>query len=109
MPFRVPWAKLALPVVFSDKVSTATANKHGYAVAYPWHPGLRRATVPESESPMHPGIILLVVILLILVVAVVVVLIYNRLIALRTAFQNAYSQIDVQAKRRYDLIPNLVT
>jgi LemA protein len=33
---------------------------------------------------------------------------YNRLITLRNRFQNAYAQIDVQLKRRYDLIPNLV-
>lgn len=34
--------------------------------------------------------------------------IYNRLVRLRNRFMNAYSQIDVQLKRRYDLIPNLV-
>jgi LemA protein len=34
--------------------------------------------------------------------------IYNKLVVLRNRFQNAYSQIDVQLKRRYDLIPNLV-
>jgi LemA protein len=47
-------------------------------------------------------------------VAVVVVLLmwgvglYNRLVTLRNRFQNAFAQIDVQLKRRYDLIPNLV-
>jgi LemA protein len=34
--------------------------------------------------------------------------IYNRLIALRNRFKNAFAQIDVQLKRRYDLVPNLV-
>ncbi len=34
--------------------------------------------------------------------------IYNKLVALRNRFQNAFSQIEVQLKRRYDLIPNLV-
>ena len=34
--------------------------------------------------------------------------IYNRLVALRNDFKNQYSQIDVQLKRRHDLIPNLV-
>lgn len=34
--------------------------------------------------------------------------IYNKLVALRNRFKNAWSQIDVQLKRRYDLIPNLV-
>jgi LemA protein len=33
---------------------------------------------------------------------------YNRLVSLRNAFKNAFAQIDVQLKRRYDLIPNLV-
>jgi len=34
--------------------------------------------------------------------------IYNRLVALRNRFKNAFAQIDVQLKRRYDLVPNLV-
>jgi LemA protein len=34
--------------------------------------------------------------------------IYNRLVRLRNRFKNAFAQIDVQLKRRYDLIPNLV-
>jgi len=33
---------------------------------------------------------------------------YNRLVSLRNIFKNAFAQIDVQLKRRYDLIPNLV-
>jgi LemA protein len=36
------------------------------------------------------------------------VAIYNRLVAYRNRYKNAFSQIDVQLKRRYDLIPNLV-
>ena len=34
--------------------------------------------------------------------------IYNGLVALRNRYKNSYAQIDVQLKRRYDLIPNLV-
>ena len=34
--------------------------------------------------------------------------VYNNLVTLRNRFRNAFSQIDVQLKRRYDLIPNLV-
>ena len=34
--------------------------------------------------------------------------IYNSLVALRERYKNAFSQIEVQLKRRYDLIPNLV-
>jgi LemA protein len=36
------------------------------------------------------------------------VAIYNNLVTLRNRFRNAFAQIDVQLKRRYDLIPNLV-
>jgi len=45
-----------------------------------------------------------------IVVALVVwaISIYNRLVALRNRFKNGFAQIDVQLKRRYDLIPNLV-
>ncbi len=34
--------------------------------------------------------------------------IYNRLVTLRNQFKNSFAQIEVQLKRRYDLIPNLV-
>jgi len=50
------------------------------------------------------GALLLVVVVLGLWIAGV----YNSLVALRNRFKNAFAQIDVQLKRRYDLIPNLV-
>lgn len=37
-----------------------------------------------------------------------VVFLYNRMVVLRNRIENAWSQIDVQLRRRYDLIPNLV-
>ncbi len=40
--------------------------------------------------------------------ALFAIAVYNRLVVLRNRFKNAFSQIDVQLKRRYDLIPNLV-
>jgi LemA protein len=49
-----------------------------------------------------------VVILIGVFVVVFVIGGYNSLVTLRNRYKNAYSQIDVQLKRRYDLIPNLV-
>ena len=57
-------------------------------------------------SPLIIG--LLVVVGLIVVVALFIIGKYNGLVALRNRFKNAWAQIDVQLKRRYDLIPNLV-
>jgi len=45
---------------------------------------------------------------LLLLLAAFVVGLYNRLVTLRNRFKNAFAQIDVQLKRRHDLIPNLV-
>src|SRR4051794_8532121 len=42
------------------------------------------------------------------IVSIVGASIYNRLVTLRNRYLNAFSQIDVQLKRRHDLIPNLV-
>lgn len=53
-------------------------------------------------------IILIVLAALALFVVLFIVGIYNKLVGLRNRFKNAYAQIDVQLKRRYDLIPNLV-
>jgi len=54
----------------------------------------------------------LIVLGVLLVIAIILGLwvagIYNALVSLRNRFKNAFAQIDVQLKRRYDLIPNLV-
>ncbi len=49
-----------------------------------------------------------IMLVLVILVALWVMGIYNRLVTLRNRFKNAFAQIDVQLKRRYDLIPNLV-
>jgi LemA protein len=51
------------------------------------------------------GIIIGVIVVLLIIWVVVA---YNGLVRARNAFQNAFSQIDVQLQRRFDLIPNLV-
>ncbi len=53
-------------------------------------------------------IVLLVVLGLVLIVVIWFVAIYNGLVRLKNQVKNAWSQIDVQLKRRHDLIPNLV-
>jgi LemA protein len=52
--------------------------------------------------------LLIVLLVLALLTVITAVSIYNKLVGLRNRFKNAYAQIDVQLKRRYDLIPNLV-
>lgn len=54
------------------------------------------------------GITTIIVLVVIAIVALGVIAIYNQLVSLRNRFQNAFAQIEVQLKRRYDLIPNLV-
>jgi len=68
---------------------------------------LRSGTNPKLI--MTPLFILLAVIVgLVVIVALWVMGVYNGLIKLRNRYRNAFAQIDVQLKRRYDLIPNLV-
>ena len=50
----------------------------------------------------------LILIGFVLLLVVAVVLLYNRLVRLRNRVDNAWAQVDVQLRRRYDLIPNLV-
>ena len=50
-----------------------------------------------------------IVVILVALLLLGAVPIYNRLVTLRTRVDNGWSQIDVQLRRRYDLIPNLVT
>jgi len=50
----------------------------------------------------------IVVLIVVAVLAVFVIGLYNKLVTMRNRFKNAFAQIDVQLKRRYDLIPNLV-
>lgn len=49
-----------------------------------------------------------VIIAIVVIIVVWLISVYNRLVTLRTRSEEAWSDIDVQLKRRYDLIPNLV-
>jgi LemA protein len=53
-------------------------------------------------------IVLAVIVVVLLIVIASIIGIYNKLVTMRNRYKNAYAQIDVQLKRRYDLIPNLV-
>lgn len=74
--------------------------------------------MPHWKKDFHNGVYkrkggvmslyLIVLISLIVISLIMIVSIYNRLVSLRNRFKNLYSQIDVQLRRRYDLIPNLV-
>jgi LemA protein len=54
------------------------------------------------------GLICVAIALVAVILVIAVVVIYNGLVRLRQEVRNAWSQIDVQLKRRHDLIPNLV-
>jgi LemA protein len=60
----------------------------------------------KTEDAMEYGGWIAIAIVVALVIWVIAM--YNQLVALRNRFKNAFAQIDVQLKRRYDLIPNLV-
>ena len=52
--------------------------------------------------------LLIALIVMVAVVGVIVMNVYNTLVTFRRRYENAYAQIDVQLRRRHDLIPNLV-
>lgn len=51
---------------------------------------------------------LIIILVVVLILVFIVIGMYNRLVRLRNQVKNAWAQIDVQLKRRYDLIPNLI-
>ena len=53
-------------------------------------------------------IVAIVIVVVLVLLALYAIVSYNGLVSLRNRIENAWAQIDVQLKRRYDLIPNLV-
>jgi len=51
---------------------------------------------------------MIVILVILAVIAFWIVSIYNKLVTLKNRFKNGFAQLEVQLKRRYDLIPNLV-
>jgi LemA protein len=74
-------------------------------------PSGNRSIVPEEAMGTVALTVILVigvVLVILLVPAIIGILIYNRLVALRVETDSSWADIDVQLKRRHDLIPNLV-
>lgn len=57
---------------------------------------------------MNTVLVILLILAALVIPVILVIGIYNGLVKLRNRYKNAFAQIDVQLKRRYDLIPNLV-
>ena len=53
-------------------------------------------------------LLVLIIVVIVVVLAGILVALYNKLVRLRNRAENAWAQVDVQLRRRYDLIPNLV-
>jgi LemA protein len=57
---------------------------------------------------MNTLVTILIIVAILVIPVILVIGLYNGLVQLRNRYKNAFAQIDVQLKRRYDLIPNLV-
>jgi LemA protein len=85
----------------------AAAGSRALARMRPMGVHSARPLQPLTPAPRIMTTLIIVLVILALL-AFFLISMYNRLVALRNRFMNAFAQIDVQLRRRYDLIPNLV-
>lgn len=64
--------------------------------------------MPGEGKGKAMGPVFLIILAVVVIIGLAVAAKYNQLVSLRNRIENAWSQIDVQLRRRYDLIPNLV-
>ena len=97
----------ALPKLHPDFNPSRTTNKPRRSLT-----NLEKScNCPRAAAPInwwHMAFAVLALLALPMLAAVLGFAFYNRLITLRNAYKNAFAQIDVQLKRRHDLIPNIV-
>src|SRR5262245_52129239 len=101
---RVPMRSIASPTQSADAGAAAAASQTPTNVASAAETRILGAT--EASRSTAVGTVVTLVVLALIVFWVIGM--YNNLVSSRNRVRNAFSQIDVQLTRRYDLIPNLV-
>src|SRR5262245_33642103 len=109
---RVPMRSIASPTQPADAGTAADASQTPASAASAPPPRCRAASErrilrgTDSSRSKSVGTVITLVVLALIVFWVIGM--YNNLVSSRNRVRNAFSQIDVQLTRRYDLIPNLV-
>jgi len=91
-----------LPAAFERPIMAAGSSAPRARIGTP------PSSTPTPSKPFHPEAPMIWLILVIVALLVGVALVYNSLVRLREQADSAWADIDVQLKRRHDLVPNLV-
>lgn len=62
----------------------------------------------KKENERRTDLVFVIILIVIVILIITVIVIYNRLVKLRNMVKSSWSDIDVQLKKRFDLVPNLV-